>query len=130
MVHEEAELRLDPRYARGIALFNSGHYFECHEILEELWTVDRGARRLFLQGLIHFAVAMHHYERRNADGARRQVGKALKKLAGYLPAYGSLDTLALYLDGIAWRDAIIAGERISGHRVMRMTQALQSQVQR
>lgn len=130
MGYEESEWLRDPRYARGIELFNSGQYFECHEVLEEIWTVARGGRRLFLQALIHCAVAMHHYERANANGARLQMGKALKKLAGYLPIYGCLDTLTLYRDGIGWRDAIIAGERISGPRLMRMTQALQSQVQR
>ena len=129
MSHEEEDLRRDPRYARGIELFNRGNYYECHEVLEEIWTTARGPRRLLLQGLIHFAVAMHHHRRGNAAGALRQVGKGLKKLAGYLPRYAGLDTLALYRDGTRWRGALGAGEAVTAAPVMRAAQALQSQVQ-
>ena len=107
-------LAADERYQRGIALFNDGSYFECHEVLEEVWTHERGADRLFLQSLIHFAVAWHHHERGNLDGARRQFRKAVKKLAGYLPRYAGLDTLALYRNGLAWRDVLIEGRSITG----------------
>src|SRR4051794_40036036 len=100
------------RYWHGVALFNEGAYFECHEMLEELWTAERGSDRLFLQSLIHFSVAFHHYGRNNIDGARRQLRKALKKLAGYLPAHAGMDTLALYQDGVQWRDALITGRPI------------------
>ncbi len=102
------------RYRRGIALFNAGHYFESHEALEEVWTGERGADRLYLQSLIHYAVAWHHYRNANVDGVRRQLRKAVKKLAGYLPSYGGVDTLALYHDGLRWRDALIEGREIAG----------------
>ena len=47
---------MDERVLHGIELFNSRQYFVCHEVLEEVWTPERGPRRLFLQALIHFAV--------------------------------------------------------------------------
>lgn len=119
----------DPRYLHGIHLFNQGAYFECHEVLEEVWTPLRGPHRLFLQSLIHCAVALYHYERANPDGARRQLRKALKKLAGYLPEYAGVDTLSLYNDALRWRDALIAGRPLPDLRLMKLTPALQSQIQ-
>lgn len=128
MSHDEDSLRRDPRYWHGIELFNAGRYFESHEVLEEIWTSERGPRRLFLQGLIHFAVAMHHHGSGNAEGTLRQMSKALKKVAGYLPRYAGLDTLALYRDGMEWRRATAAGVEAAGAPLMRTVRALQSQV--
>ena len=37
----------------AVQLCNNREFFECHEALEEAWMPERGARRPFLQGLIH-----------------------------------------------------------------------------
>src|SRR5579862_5669596 len=87
----------EPLYHRGIELYRAGQFFECHEVLEELWTPMRGRRRLFLQALIHFAVAFYHDQRGNPLGASRQLRKALRKIQGYLPAYVCIDIWRLYL---------------------------------
>ncbi|MFN7993397.1 MAG: DUF309 domain-containing protein [Bryobacteraceae bacterium] len=97
-------------FHRGIALYQSGHFFEAHEVLEELWTPMRGPNRLFLQALIHFAVAFYHLERRNPLGAQRQLRKGLRKLDGYSPHFQGLDTASLVRDGQACLDAILHGE--------------------
>ena len=99
-------------FRHGIQLFNDGAFFECHEVLEDLWRPMRGPRRLFLQGVIHFAVALYHYERGNSAGARRQLRKGLKKLAGYLPEFEGVDTGALYREGVLVLDRIAGGERV------------------
>ena len=67
---------MDPLLERGIALFNHGEYFECHEVLEAAWTPERGPRRFFLQSLIHMAVGFYHSERGNPKGARGNYAKA------------------------------------------------------
>jgi len=64
---------VDPLLERGIALFNHGEYFACHEVLEQAWTTERGPRRLFLQSMIHMAVGFHHHQRGNPPGAQRQL---------------------------------------------------------
>jgi len=92
---------MDEILERGIHLFNNEQFFECHEVLEVLWTAERGPRRLFLQALIHFAVAFHHDGRANPAGARRQLGKGLRKLAAYLPACEGIDTARLHREGLA-----------------------------
>src|ERR1700752_1620124 len=87
-MHENSEIV----FARGIELFNRGDYFECHEILEELWTPSIQPERWFLQSLIHFAVALHHHQCQNAIGASRQLTKGLGKIHGYLPERGGIRT--------------------------------------
>jgi hypothetical protein len=82
-------------FRRGIDLFNRREFFECHELLEEIWTPSRGPERLFLQALIHFAVGFYHQQRRNPVGAERQLRKGLRKVQGYLPRYAGVDTFAL-----------------------------------
>jgi predicted metal-dependent hydrolase len=86
---------MDHLFERGIALFNRGEFFACHEVLEEAWTAQRGPRRLFLQSLIHLAVGFYHHGRGNPAGAARQLRKGLRKLAGYLPVHETIDTARL-----------------------------------
>src|SRR5512139_3345316 len=90
---------------RGIELFNRGEYFEAHEELEAEWVTSTGGERLFLQGIIHVAVAWHHARERNYEGALRQITKAMKKLAGYLPSHREVKTAALTRMALGWRDA-------------------------
>ena len=100
----------EPLYLRGIELYRAGEFFACHEVLEELWTPMRGPHRLFLQALIHFAVAFYHQQRRNPLGAERQLRKALRKLERYLPMYEGVDTATLHREGQACLRLIAAGE--------------------
>src|SRR5690348_3208447 len=87
---------MDPLVERGIQLFNEGAFFECHEVLEAVWTPERGPRRLFLQSLIHVAVGFYHSTRGNPVGACRQLRKALRKMGEYLPAREGIDTDRLF----------------------------------
>ena len=89
-------------FERGIELFNRCKFFECHEVLEELWRPERGPRRLFLQGVIHLAVGFYHHQQGNPLGAERQLRKGLKKLAAYLPEYEGVDTARLYRESTAY----------------------------
>ncbi len=89
---------MEPLLARGIDLFNRREFFLCHEVLEELWTPERGPNRLFLQAVIHVAVACYHCQRANWRGAEGQFTKALRKLHPYLPAWEGVDTARLHRD--------------------------------
>jgi predicted metal-dependent hydrolase len=103
-------LTREPLYLRGVELYRAGQFFVCHEVLEELWTPMRGPHRLYLQALIHFAVAFYHQQRGNPLGAERQLRKALRKLERYLPAYEGMDTATLYQEGQACMLRMQAGE--------------------
>jgi hypothetical protein len=82
-------------FARGIELFNTREFFECHEVLEEIWAPSVQPERWFLQSLIHFAVGFYHHQRGNTVGAVRQLRKGLRKIEGYLPEWGGVDTAAI-----------------------------------
>jgi hypothetical protein len=108
----------EPLYLRGIELYRAGEFFACHEVLEELWTPMRGPHRLFLQALIHFAVAFYHQQRRNPLGAERQLRKALRKIERYLPFYESIDTATLHREGQVCLRRILAGEQPEPPRML------------
>src|SRR5437660_9619516 len=99
---------MDDLLQRGIRLFNGGEFFECHEVLEEAWTPERGPRRAFLQSLIHMAVGSYHLERGNPVGAVRQLRKGLRKLGAYLPEYEGVDTQRLACDALRFLQRIEA----------------------
>ena len=97
-------------FAHGIALFNRQAFFECHEVLEDLWRPTHGPRRLFLQGVIHLAVGFYHHQQANPTGAERQLRKGLKKLAGYLPEFDGVNTALLYHEAFACLERIVSGQ--------------------
>lgn len=100
---------MEQRFEEGIGLFNRREFFTCHEVLEEVWTPERGPRRLFLQSLIHVAVGFYHHGRGNHLGATRQLRKALRKLSPYLPECEGIDTARLYGEAQAVLHRIEAG---------------------
>ncbi len=101
-------------FSRGLRLFNEREFFECHEVLEAVWTPERGPRRLFLQALIHLAVGFYHHTQGNREGTLRQLRKGLKKLAAYLPEREGVDTARLYAESSGWLDRLERCEAI-GH---------------
>ena len=101
----------DP-FAHGIDLFNRRAFFECHEVLEDLWRPIRGPRRLFLQSVIHLAVGFYHHQRANPTGTERQLRKGLKKLAGYLPEFDGVNTALLYREALACLERVLSGQNL------------------
>ncbi len=75
---------------RGVALFNAGLFFECHEYFEDVWRGSGGDDRAFYHGLIQAAAACYHAEKGNRHGARVLAGKAVNKLHRYGPAFRGL----------------------------------------
>ena len=96
----------DPRYGAFVEAFNTGRYFEAHEILEEVWLHYSGPDRRFYQGLIQVAVAAHHHTQGNLLGAERVAASARRNLAPWLPRHARVDAERL-LDRL---DRSVAGE--------------------
>jgi uncharacterized protein len=77
-----------PRLLRGIELFNSGHYWEAHEVWEAEWTPDRkGPDSGFYKGLIQVAAGCLHYTRHNRRGAVNKWQSGSQYLRPYLPTH-------------------------------------------
>ena len=94
-------------FEKGVREFNAGHYFECHDTLEELWSGIRGPSRDFLQGLIQVAVGHYHLSGGNAAGAASMFARALKRFEKYPERYFGFD-----LEGQR-RDLRLRAERLA-----------------
>jgi predicted metal-dependent hydrolase len=81
----------DPRIDEGIRLFNAGDYFECHDVLEDLWSELTCPEKPFFQGLIQAAVALFHFEERNLAGACRMYLSARANLFGFPNTVGRIN---------------------------------------
>jgi 8-oxo-dGTP diphosphatase len=88
-------LKYPHEYLEGIRLFNAGEYFECHEMLEDLWHPSQGLERLHYQGLIQAAIALEHLRKNNLAGAMGLYGKACEKWAQLPETYMGVDLKGL-----------------------------------
>jgi predicted metal-dependent hydrolase len=85
-----------------------GAYFEAHEALEDAWRASDPAEKDFFQGLVHVTVAWYQAGRGNRVGCERQLAKAERRLAPFLPAHRGVD-LAAVLAQVASATATVAG---------------------
>jgi uncharacterized protein len=53
-------------------------YFECHEVMEELW-LEEGRSHVF-QGLLQIAVGLYHYRNGNVSGSIKLFNQGIDKL--------------------------------------------------
>ena len=98
----------------GIELFNTGHYWEAHEVWERDWTPDRkGPDAGFYKGLIQIAAGCLHYTRHNRRGAINKWRSGADYLRPYLPTHrgvrlsplvSTVDRYLEAMDGHAWPD--------------------------
>jgi len=88
----------DPRIDEGIALFNAGEFFACHDVLEDFWGELTCPEKSMFQGLIQAAVALHHFEEGNLGGARRMVCSSKAYLSSFAPSCGHIDIARLLAD--------------------------------
>lgn len=84
-----ADISDDPRFREAVELFNQHEFFGAHDLFEEVWNEILDERRAGVQGLIHAAVALHHFEEGNLTGARKMHDSALRYLQPFFPeAFG------------------------------------------
>ena len=79
----------------GIELFNEGEYFECHEVLEEIWRAELDPVRALYQGILQIGVAFHHLRRDNWRGAVKLLDGGTDKVARFTPHCLGVDTASL-----------------------------------
>lgn len=60
---------LDDLARQGIALFNQGAYYQCHDALEAAWRQDQTPGRSLYQGILQYGIALYQIERGNYRGA-------------------------------------------------------------
>lgn len=92
--------------AHFLELYAVRRFWASHEALEEEWVRTRSD---FYQGLILYASAWVHWERKNAHGVRAQSVKALNRFDRYPSAYLGFDVDALRAQCIDLRDTVSSG---------------------
>lgn len=83
------------QYLEALHLFNEEDFFECHDVLEELWSETLGPEKRFYQGLIQIAISLFHFGNENYGGARKLYESSRKYLQEYLPTYQGIDVAGL-----------------------------------
>ena len=88
-----------PELARsGIALFNAGEFYRCHDALEEAWRQDEGAGRELYQGILQVGIAYYQIERGNGRGALKMLLRARQWLAPLPAVCRGVDVAGLRAD--------------------------------
>ncbi|MBK7599056.1 MAG: DUF309 domain-containing protein [Acidobacteria bacterium] len=88
-------------------------FYECHEVLEEIWLRAEGTEREFLHALIQAAAALHHDQRGNLKGAEGVFTRAkrnfdsLPRIVMRLDIPGFVCLLEDYLAGTRRSDSIV-----------------------
>ena len=76
---------VDERFKKGIELFNEQEFFECHEVIEDLWLATQDEYKDLYKGVIQAAVALHHLKRGNSRGAKKLYRTSTRYLTKYQP---------------------------------------------
>ncbi|MCQ4087036.1 DUF309 domain-containing protein [Saccharibacillus sp. JS10] len=82
-------MNFEPNFVAFLIYFNRDRdYFECHEVLEELW-LERGRTPLY-SGLLQIAVALYHFRNGSVtsvynkiEGSKKMMRSAIRKLSDY-----------------------------------------------
>jgi predicted metal-dependent hydrolase len=92
-------------FNRGLDLFNRAHFFDAHEVLEDVWREAplHSPSRRHLQGMVQLAVAFHHHSTGNYVGAHSVLERAMRNLHGADSSLPDLDLDQLRADLEVWR---------------------------
>lgn len=96
-------------FLSGLDLIRSGEFFAAHEELELEWRAAAPAERDFFQGLVHVTVAWYQAERGNRRGCERQLEKAARRLAAFVPAHRGVDVAAVLDQVVQAQRTVAAG---------------------
>ncbi len=84
-----------PLLLAGIAQFNDGEYWECHETLETIWRVEPDHIRYLYQGILQVGVGCYHLRRGNWRGAVNKFRSGLAYLEPSSPSCLGIDVARL-----------------------------------
>jgi len=100
---------LAPRYLAFFDCFNTGRFFEAHEVLEPVWLPARSTPDArFYQGLIQLAGAFVHLDKQRPAPALRLLRSAQAHLAGYPAVHFQLDLTQVRALIVSWIDRLDA----------------------
>jgi hypothetical protein len=106
------DARRPAHYLGFFDCFNSGLYYEAHDVLEELWLGQgrQGSNYAFYKGLIQLAGAFVHLQKQRLKPSVALFNLAENNLKLYPETHDGLETGELLELIREWRDAIIGSE--------------------
>ncbi len=85
----------------AIQLFNQERFWECHEVLEQIWHPAKGEERDLIQGLILTAAAFVHFQKGEDDICLSVLKRAREKMGSENVLRGmNLETVKRDIDAI------------------------------
>lgn len=102
------------------ALFNTGLFFEVHELLEPCWMRAERPVKTFLQGLIQIAAGLHHEQNGNRRGAVALVGEGCGKLRPFAPSAFGVELAEFLVEMSKLSRALAAAETAEELRIPRL----------
>jgi predicted metal-dependent hydrolase/CheY-like chemotaxis protein len=84
--------------SEGISLFNEGHYYKCHDALEEAWRAEDGPVRDLYRAVLQIGIAYFQIERGNYRGALKMLLRVRQWLAPLPPLCQGVDIAQLRED--------------------------------
>jgi len=107
-VDRELELLL-----KASELWNMEEFYLAHEVLEEVWSLSREKdKRNYYQGVIRFALALHHYKNGDIRKALKVINRALPQLQN-IPPHVRLNAQNLYLSASDMSHKLKNGKPVS-----------------
>ncbi len=100
---------------KGIELFNQREYFECHEVIEEIWMEEQSPVRIMYQGILQIGVACYHIQNKNWRGAMKVLDRGVAKIQRFTPECMGINLKELLDDSEAIRQELLRlGEEWNG----------------
>lgn len=102
---------LDARYLGYFDCFNKGHFYEAHDVLEDLWLLDKkGPDGDFYKALIQLAGAFVHLQKSRLGPCVALLRLSRSYLGGYPPLHHGLDLSAVIQLTREWETKVAAAE--------------------
>lgn len=95
---------------RGVEEFNHGHFFEAHELWEELWNESVGEEKRFYQGLIQIAAGYHKLSLAQHRGAYKLLERGRQTLVELPPDSVNFDLAPLLAAVTTLVQSLAAGQ--------------------
>jgi predicted metal-dependent hydrolase len=92
-------MELAAEFWDGVAQFNQGEFYACHDTLEAIWMEANEPERRFYQGILQMAVACYHLGENNHRGAMILLGEGMNRLRSYSDDHSSIALSHLLAQG-------------------------------
>ena len=92
-------MTMSPKLKEAVRLFNRRAYFDCHQLLEEVWREADAPDKALYEALIRLSTGLHlWFHRGGGQGAVNLWTQALMRLEDFRPEAQGIDVARLYDD--------------------------------